>query len=96
MFCEVDSKSVFPVYMWASGTAPEHGAGITVVAFSCVARIVDLCGNSEDISFTHFVSLTIQGALTQSVISSPCKGLSGFVSAFLVLFLTPSEIISNK
>lgn len=62
MFCEVDSKSVFPVYMWASGTAPEHGAGITVVAFSCVARTVYLYGNSEDISFTHFVSLIIIGA----------------------------------
>lgn len=69
MFCEVDSNSVFPVYMWASRTAPEHGAGITVVAFSCVARTVDLYENKEDILFTHFDSLIIQGAVTQSVIS---------------------------
>lgn len=31
MFCEVDSKNVFHVYICASGTTPEHGTGITVV-----------------------------------------------------------------
>lgn len=65
MFCEVDSKNAFPVLH----LCPEHGTGITVVAFDCVARTVDLYGNLEDILFTHFVSLIIQGAVTQSVIS---------------------------
>lgn len=69
MFCEVDSKNVCPVYICASGTTPEHGTGITVVAFGCVARTADLYGNLEDILFTRFVSLIIQGAMTQSVIS---------------------------
>lgn len=54
MFCEVDSKNVCPVYICASGTTPEHGTGITVVAFGCVARTVDLYGNLEDILFTRF------------------------------------------
>lgn len=77
LFCEVDSKNVFPVYMWASGTTPEHGTCITVMAFSCVARTVDLYGNVEDILFTHFDSLIIIGAMTQSFPSGGMPGRLG-------------------